>query len=166
MKRKSVAGFVTGLIGTIGAGFMAYYVYIIFAIAIGLSESSNGKTAGTTILKLLGIAYFASVILGIIAVCFYFKKARLGGIIMLFATIANAALPVYSAIGEMSFYLVIIFIPAILMGISALCGIFSKKTQIIKQSALHNNQLEKHCPNCGTTLRGNDEFCYKCGKRQ
>jgi len=165
MKRKSVGGFVTGLIGTIGSLFLSYYIYVILSLVVGLAEEI---TTELMILQILCYLYFASVILGIVAVCFYFKKARLGGFLMLGATICNAAFPVYTVLmgGEMEIFAILMFLPIILLMISMFLGIFSKKVQVYQPENVARPQVEKYCHICGTTLKGTDEFCHKCGTRQ
>lgn len=127
MKRKSVFGFVTGILGLIAAGIIGFYVYLVFGIAIGLSEAANGATMQTTILKIIEILYFASIALALISVCFYFNKAKVGGRLMFIAAALNAALPIYGATGDIDVSIVIVFVPLVLFIISALSGSFSKK---------------------------------------
>ena len=80
MKRKSVGGFVTGLLGVIGAGIVGWYVYLIIAITLDLANAVDGEVSGAGLIVTLALLYLVSILLGVIAICFYFKNAKAGGI--------------------------------------------------------------------------------------
>ena len=167
MKRKSVGGFITGLLGVIGAGIVGWYVYLIIAITLDFANAANGEVSGAGLIVTLALLYLVSILLGVIAICFYFKNAKAGGIIMTIATLCNAALPVYSLSTDFNFGLVIVFIPTVLLFISAILGLCSKKQLIVVQQPVQYVAVsKKYCVNCGNQLNATDEFCSRCGTRQ
>jgi len=167
MKRKSVGGFITGLLGVVGSGIVGWYVYLILAITLDLANAAKAEVSGVGLIVTLGLLYLVSILLGVIGICFYFKKAKTGGIIMTIATICNAALPVYSLSTDFNFGLIIIFIPTVLLFVSAILGLCSKKQLVLlEQPAVSNVGGKKYCVKCGAQLNANDGFCSKCGTKQ
>lgn len=127
MKTKSKTGFTIGLISILVGIPLGYISYIMLAIIIGFSKL-NALTYSVYLL-------FVSLVLALIAICFYFSKARLGAIIMFVAfglyltpfvigiigaTISNVS------ILEMLLQLIIGLLPPIAMLISAILGIKAK----------------------------------------
>lgn len=170
MKRKSVSGFIIGLIGSIISVGMCYIVYVLSALILALNSLQGNSMI---LYKILLYAYILSPILAIIAICFYFSKARTGGIIMLIASLLNFGLPVFIAIStvsqEMFLQPLLLFIPAILMLISAMFGIFSKKQSIVTNNSspevnLNETKIAKYCQYCGTKMEGN-KYCTNCGHK-
>ena len=167
MKRKSVGGFITGLLGVIGSGIVGWYVYLILAITLDLASATETEVSGVGLIATLALLYLVSIVLGIIGICFYFKKAKAGGIIMTIATLCNAALPGYSLATDFNFGLIIILVPTILLLVSALLGMFSKKQLVLTQQPnMYNVGNKKFCANCGNQLNGTDGFCPRCGTKQ
>lgn len=130
MKRKSVSGFVTGLLGIIAGLPIGYYAYIVLALVLGLSNHNT-----------LAYSVYLFLVAGIVAItgiCFYFTKAKLGGIFMLIATVLYvipfccglyALLLSGGNMGELLHALTIGNIPTILMLISSILGLCSKIKQ-------------------------------------
>ncbi len=170
MKRKSILGFVTGLIGAIGSAILAFYIYVVFAIVFGFADAAKSSDLNNeNITKILLIIYCLSVILAIIAICFYFSKARVGGFLMLMATIANATFLVYIIKNtSIAFSLIFLFLPTILLFISTLAGLFSKveKPKQVQAIEKQTNDQHKYCTSCGNKLNLTDEFCSHCGTKQ
>lgn len=130
MKRKSISGFVTGLLGIISGLPIGFYAYIVLALILGLSKYS--------ILAYSVYLFIVAGIVAIVGICFYFTKARIGGILMLIATIlyvipfccgVYAQLTSNGDISELFLALTIGNIPTILMLISAILGLLSKPKQ-------------------------------------
>ena len=125
--RRSIGGFVTGVVGILIALPIAFYSYIVLALILGLS--------GFEELAYSVYSFLISGVFAIIAVCFYFSKARIGGILMLIATILYiipfiCGIYVIFSIGgvitDLLFALIIGNIPTILLLISAILGLRSK----------------------------------------
>ena len=127
MKRRSVGGFVTGLIGLLIGLPVGFYAYFVLALILSLSNHS--------FLAYSVYSFFAAAIFAIIAVCFYFSKARVGGILMLIATILYLVpfacglyvILINDGISiELMFVLAIGNIPTLLIFISALLGLTAR----------------------------------------
>ena len=134
MKRKSVAGFVTGLIGILAGIPIGYYMFVVFALVFGLGKAGLIYELSVWALPLAGI--FA-----IVGVCFMFTKSRIGGNIMLLAF----ALYVFPFVLLLTInpanILVFGFglIPAILFLVSGILGIVAKPTARISVLPNKNN---------------------------
>ena len=126
MKRKSVSGFITGLLGIIIGLPIGFYAYIVLSLIIGLSN------AGIIVYSVY-LFYIAGVI-AILGICFYFKNAKIGGILMLVASILYLTpflcgiftTLINNNLGELIFALIIGNIPTALLFISAILGLKSK----------------------------------------
>ena len=168
MKRKSVPGFVLGIIGILSSFVVGYILYAVMTIVFAFSSAFGAENL---LLTILFYAHMVAPILAIIGVCFYFNKARVGGILMLVATILNVALPIYFILNnsDLSIQTFGFLIPAIFMFISAICGIFSKSTQpkLIAEQVNQNYKTTapEYCVNCGNKLDTNTQFCPNCGKK-
>ena len=141
MKRRSIGGFVTGLIGILSGIPIGFYAYIILALILGLS--GHGMLAYSV------YAFYIAGIIAIVGICFYFTKARLGGMLMLIATILYivpfgcglyALLSSSGSIIELMFALIIGNIPTILLLISAILGLCSKAKAKISLEATQVEQ--------------------------
>ena len=130
MKRRSISGFVTGLVGIVSGLPIGFYSFIFLALILGFGgyESLSNSV----------YLFLAAGILAIIAVCFYFTKARVGGILMLIAFLLYitpyifgiyALLSSGTPLVEILFLLLVGNIPTLLLFISAMLGLFSKARQ-------------------------------------
>lgn len=139
MKRRSIGGFVTGLVGILLGIPIGFYAYIVLALLLGLG--------GFESLAYSVYLFFVAGIIAIIAVCFYFTKAKIGGILMLIATLlyiipftcgVYASLSMDESVVGLIFALIIGNIPTLLLLISAILGLCAKpKTHLIP----NNNQI-------------------------
>ena len=127
MKRKSIGGFVTGLVGIVAGLPIGFYSYLIIGLILAFSENP--------ILAYSVYLFFAAAVLAIVGVCFYFTKARVGGILMLIATLLYlapficclyATLAIGGSILELMFAILIGNIPTLLLFISAMLGLLSR----------------------------------------
>ena len=128
MKTKSVSGFVTGLLGIVAGVPIGFYAYIVLALVLGLSNHNT-----------LAYSVYLFLVAGIVAttgLCFYFTKAMLGGVFMLIATVLYvipfccglyALISNNGNISELPLALIIGNIPTILLIISTVLGLKSKK---------------------------------------
>ena len=172
MKRKSVGGFVTGLIGVIAG--VPICIYLFYVILLVSAFASIGSTS-PVITGFLPVAIWflpLAEIFAIVAVCFYFKKARVGGILMLIATILYA-LPIvlfitivdggFSAI----FLLVLGFAPVLLFLIAAILGLCAKaKAKISPETTTPNNNTNtSFCNYCGAVIPEGQTICNNCNAK-
>ena len=154
MKRRSIGGFVTGLIGIVLAVPIFILAWYIITFVVGLSLSFSGKEVLAEIIMLVTMFTFPiSVILAIVGVCFYFKKARVGGLLMLIATLLALVPFILAFIGisgtenntfetliPLILYSSVGNIPTLLMFISAILGLCSKATAKISPDITPNEQ--------------------------
>ena len=125
MKTKSKSGFIVGLLGLLSGLPIGYYAYVIFTLVFGLSKAGSIYMLSIYMLPLAGI-------IALIALFFFFKKAKLSGILMLLATIVYLIPFILLitmkgfAFTENIFILVIGIFPAILFVISAILGLKAK----------------------------------------
>ena len=124
---QSKKGFILGLLGlvlSIIVSIIAFYVLIlIFAI---LKSNGTNTTLGTIFLYLNSFSNIGI----LIALCFYKKKAKTGGIIMLFSFVFNIAIFIIApiilqTISDIILVLIISILPSILILISAILGLRS-----------------------------------------
>lgn len=128
MKTKSVSGFVLGVIGLIFSITVSFYAYYVLALIFALSKTS----------LIYYIALYSNVIsnlIVLIGLCFYFTKARIGGIIMLIAFVLNISVFILSLTINGIFlsilHLVLIAtIPSMLILISSILGLKVKQKGI------------------------------------
>jgi len=175
MKRRSISGFILGLLGAISTAIVSFALFLVLTLVFGLSDSLGGDVSGGLGITLFTAAYFISSILAIIASCFYFKKARVGGIIMIFAFLLNVSLVGYSlylnAKSAIEIVDLLIIIPTLFIFLSMILGLTSKARPIIVDNKNTNqtpppvNQI-KYCPKCGSSMKINDDFCPFCGTKQ
>lgn len=135
MKTKSISGFIVGLISIILAAIISVYSYVVLGIIFSVAKVPNFYYV-TLYANLISVA------IGLIALFFYFKKAKIGGIIMLIAFIMNIALFVFAAtlgtsVADMIWFLILGCTPSIMMFISATLAIVSK-SQNNKTSETNN----------------------------
>ena len=79
MKRRSIGGFITGLIGILIGLPIGFYSYITLILILALG--------GLNVLAYSVYLFFPALFFAILGVCFYFTKARLGGVFMLISTL-------------------------------------------------------------------------------
>ena len=123
--KKNIFGFICGLLGALGGALITFYTYVILAIILSFSTTLN-STIYTTLL----IFNILSNIIALVGSFFYFRRANTGAILMTIALVFNVLLYVFiiiKNIANINLSLLIIFIPAILMLISAICGYNTKK---------------------------------------
>lgn len=143
VNRKSVSGFVTGIIGIILGviiSFLSFFVIQTFVMMImGVIEAASESEElmsgfGTTLNLLTSINFIANVV-AIIAVCFMLKKSRIGGIIMLIASLMYASVSIFlmaqSLQPQLILPMILMLSPAILMLVSAVLALNGKKTNSI-----------------------------------
>ena len=165
MKRRSIAGFVMGLISGIGMGIMSYYLIVVFAIADSFAAAADQATY----YSLLPYANMVGAILAIVGACLCFKRARAGGIIMLIGALFMLTTPVYSIITSNEFVplLGLIILPIVLLVIGAICAMTAKvrepKLSYDAPSYMQQPQA-RFCEHCGSPLTNGQ--CHNCGARQ
>ena len=127
MKRRSISGFVTGLVGILIGIPTGFYAYIILALLLGLG--------GFDVLAYSIYLFYVAGIVAIVGICFYFVKARIGAILMLLAAILYlvpficglyAVISSNESLIELMVALVIGNIPTILLLVSAILGFCAK----------------------------------------
>ncbi len=126
MKTKSILGFVLGLIGLLLSIAVSIYSYFVLAIIFAVAKTSF----------IYYIALYANLISNIIIIiglCFYFTKARIGGIIMIVAFVLNIFVFVMCLTINQIFLsvlplVIIAIIPSILLLISSVLGLKTKHT--------------------------------------
>ena len=125
--RKSISGFILGLIGVISGIFIGYIAYVLLTLILAFSKFNFLTYSVYLIWISLGIAF--------IALFFYFNKARIGGYIMLVAAITYAIpficalIALFSSntsIADFIFQFAVGLIPLVLLSISSVIGIASK----------------------------------------
>ena len=129
MRRRSIGGFITGLIGIILGVPIGFYAYIVLILVLALG--------GHSLAAYSVYLFFPALFFAILGVCFYFTKARLGGLFMLIATLLYVIpficgiLSVVSAEGatvDHGFISLVCFgnIPTLLTFISSMLGLTAK----------------------------------------
>ena len=130
MKRKSIPGFIVGLIGLFIGIPIGYYAFWIISLIMALS-GMDILVYSTYLIPIAGV-------LTLIALCFYFNKAKIGGLIMLISSILYIvpfvlALTVKGInIGELILQLILGLLPAVLTIISTVLAFKSKNNNVIE----------------------------------
>lgn len=123
--RKSIPGFILGLLGSIGGAIVSFYAWVILNLVFGFIGEALMFFRTALLLNII------SNLVAFIASFFYFKKAKMGGILMFIATILNAYLFVIlfttENVSKSLSLIIVTLLPSCLMLISALLGLFSKK---------------------------------------
>ena len=139
MKKRSIGGFVTGLVGIVLGVPIGFYAYVILALILGLGGFEN--------LAYSVYLFIPAGIIAIIGVCFYFTQARIGGTLMFIATVlyispfvcgVYAVMQTSGSLGEIILALIIGNIPTILLLISTILGFLAKPRVFIIPE--NNNQ--------------------------
>jgi len=136
--RKSVTGFVCGLIGSLFSLWWGFWVGVIGNIGTLLSSATGSGADGTiTVLYLLGWVGFIGAIFGIVGASNCFKKARAGAIWLTIATAMCGSLQLYlffSLTGDFAALLltrvVIFLLPAILLAVATIFAWIAKKVEV------------------------------------
>ena len=127
--KKSVAGFVLGLIGSLFSLLWGF----IFGVGGDIGGAATGTGANT--FMILGWLCFLGGIAGIIGASFCLKKAQKGAIALGISTVACGALQVYLFINALQsgtpfMTLVVVFLlPTILMAAGTICAFAGQKYQ-------------------------------------
>lgn len=132
--KRSISAFVLGLIGSI------FCLYQGFGVALfgDIANSITGEGVAT-IFVLLGWVCFLGAILGIVGASLCFKKARVGGVLLLISTLMCGALTGYALISILSVSadglavssLMMQIIPVILILIATILA-FCAKLRVVK----------------------------------
>lgn len=176
--RKSVGGFICGLIGAIISSFTAFGLWLVISVALDLITSSGGTIEFQLIVTTVSsILFIVSALLAIIGSCFYFRKARVGGVMMLIAFIFNVQLYIAPLLygGQITFSMsnLLTYISTILILLSAIFGLSAKaQSRVLPQSAMINqvnreaaNVDAKFCQYCGSRIAEGSTFCSSCGRK-
>lgn len=142
--RKSVPGFVLGLVGFLFCLGWGYIFGIVGDIVGGIAGSTGGEAAeaaswvANTIVT-LGWLCFLGAIAGIVGASLCFKKARIGGIVMICATAVTTPLLIYTLIqsikaGTLSPSTIItILLPLALIVAGDVCAMLAKPRAVVNQ---------------------------------
>lgn len=143
MKRRSIGGFVTGLIGLLLGVPIGFYSYLVLVLILALS--------GQEILTYSVFSFYFAGIFAFIAIFFYFTKAKAGGILMMIATILYIvpfACGVYTVLSDggslvgLMFPLMIGNLPTILLFVSAILGLCAKAKTKISSETNNNTEVQ------------------------
>ena len=170
MKRKSIAGFVLGLISFLIMLPICYYILVtimlINSLTTGLGTAEN--TANNVIINIILSLEIVGSLLIIVGACYCFNKARIGGIHMLIGSVLLAIFPIYIFIvdNSMKEFVIIMAIPIIFSLIGGICAVCAKA----KQSNLTQNNQPQTYPNSDSNLNANlnasaQNFCKYCGAK-
>ena len=176
--RKSVGGFICGLIGAIISTFTAFGLWLVVSIALEFLSSAGAEISTELIVTTVSsILFIVSAFLAIIGSCFYFKKARAGGVMMLIAFLFNVQLYfaplLYGGEITLSMTNLLSYISTIFIFISAILGLSAKaQSRVLPQSAMINqvnrdaaNVDAKFCQYCGNRISTGSTFCSSCGRK-
>lgn len=149
MRRRSIPSFILGLVGSIFA-FVGAYLYIaVFTFGAVFAKLIKFDDGGATEFYIFGSwLALAGAIVGVIGICFCFRKSRIGGIILLIAAAMIATIQIRITIDTMKvngsfgfFSMFFNLLPSALILIAAIVGIIRKpeeKTKKIKS----NNEID------------------------
>ena len=162
MKRKSIPGFVMGLISGIVMGFISFYLIIVF----GIVDSVAAANAQVTHYSLLGYSNMVGAIMAILGAALCFKRARVGGIIMLIGSAFMLAVPVYGFASDspVAPFIGLVIIPIVILVIAAICALTAKARNpklAHTASAYVGESQAKFCEHCGSALSNGK--CNNCG---
>lgn len=135
MKRKTLTGFICGLIGSLFSLFWGFWAGIVGNIGTVIAAAADSSATGSlNIVNVLGWLAFIGGIIGIVGSAMCFKKARTGAIWLTIATLMSGSLLLYifiqivmAAGATMLFTWVIVFLlPAILLAVATLFAWIAK----------------------------------------
>jgi len=143
MKKRSIPSFVLGLLAGLLVFVFGYVVTIVFGLVAGLSEE-----VGEIFVKFHSISsylLYAGAILSILGSAFCFSKARVGGILLIIASILFLIFPVlntYLVIIHFSidsiFILLLTYIPFVFSFISSILAMNGRvRHQLIKEESIN-----------------------------
>lgn len=133
--RKSVSAFVFGLIGSIFSLWWGFTFGLIGDVGSSIIGGLGGSSGTLNTMQILGWLCFVGAIIGIIGASLCFKKARTGGIVLAFSTLACGSLLLYLFInavkgGAMVPTLILIFLlPVIFMLVATVSAFIAKSVQ-------------------------------------
>ena len=133
--RRSVTGFVCGLIGSLFSLWWGFWFGVIGNVGTLISSAAGSGSDGTiTAIYLLGWVCFIGAIFGIVGASNCFKKARAGAIWLTIATVMCGSLQIYvfvsltGGIGELLLTRIFIFLlPTILLAVASIFAWCAKK---------------------------------------
>ena len=127
--RKSISGFVFGLIASI-----AFVIWGFLSAVLGdIVSSLGGESVLITILSWL---CFLGGIAGIIGASFCFKKAKVGGIVMVASTVCGSSLLIYYFVnmlksdGNVTTSIFLCIVPVGLAIAGTVCALLAKPVQV------------------------------------
>ena len=135
MKRKTLTGFICGLIGSLFSLFWGFWAGIVGNIGTVIAAAADSSATGSlNIVNILGWLAFIGGIIGIVGSAMCFKKARTGAIWLTIATLMSGSLLLYifiqivmAAGATMLFTWVIVFLlPAILLAVATIFAWLAK----------------------------------------
>ncbi len=135
MKRKTLTGFICGLIGSLFSLFWGFWAGIVGNIGTVIAAAADSSATGSlNIVNVLGWLAFIGGIIGIVGSAMCFKKARTGAIWLTIATLMSGSLLLYifiqivmAAGATMLFTWVIVFLlPAILLAVATVFAWLAK----------------------------------------
>jgi|GEM_PF-5791645 len=130
--KKSIPGFVLGLIGSLFALWWGFVCGLGGDLVNAVGSAVSGESGMLTPLSILGWLAFIGAILGIVGASMCFKNSKKGGVFLAIATVFSGALQIYIfvnalAAGEMITTLIFIFLlPVILLAIGTVFAFTSK----------------------------------------
>ena len=144
MKKRSIAGFITGIVGVVLGVPIGFYAYIILSLILGLGGFEN--------LVYSVYLFIPAGIIAIIGVSLYFTQARIGGALMFIATVLYispfvcgvcATIQAGENFAELILPLIIGNIPTILLLTSTILGLSARtKVYIIPENANQINETK------------------------
>lgn len=122
--RKSITGFICGLIGSLFSLFWGF--------VCGITGSAFDFAAAAVVIQVLGWVAFLGSILGIVGAALCFKKARKGAICLSIATLLCGVLQIYIFVNAVttSFVMssiIVFLLPTILLIVSAVFAWIAKE---------------------------------------
>ena len=133
--RKSISGFIFGLIGSLFSLWWGFVFSIMGDAAGAIIAIGTGDPSATFLIQILGWLCFIGAIVGIIGSSLCLKKAKKGGITLIFATILCGALLIYVFINAIKAggtmvptLILVLLLPVILLGVADVCALISKET--------------------------------------
>lgn len=137
--RKSITGFIFGLIGSVFCLWWGFVFGIIGDIGNSIVNSANGSSGwnGTvSVMMILGWLAFIGAIVGIIGAANCFKAARKGGIILSVATAMCGGLQIYLFVNVMKSgapavsMLILFLLPTIFHIVADVCAFTAKEVAV------------------------------------
>lgn len=126
MKRKSISGFVLGLLSGLFSVGLGYFTFAPLILVLALSVGNFWANA----IIFSAILYSMCGISSIIGACLCFRHARAGGIVLLVSALISLIFPIlftYVCIQNLNIFIIaLICIPSILSLIGGIVGIIAK----------------------------------------